>query len=210
MGCFTNDIAEYYDSVAYEFSLKHEWVGEDLAVLRRFVATLGLSNITRLIDIGCGPAKTAYFFAEAGFEVLALDPSVEMLNVARSSYAHPRITYRQLTLEELLSDHPCNEPVGLLLLFSLIHYPRERFISLMGAVHETFPVGTALLLASQANDPEVLETPLAGRLPVCCWRVQDLHRTLETIGYEIVSSYTRPPRHTEIPRQKHFTEMRIR
>lgn len=55
----------------------------------------------RVLDLGCGVGQLARHIAEAGAsEVVAIDLSERMLEIAKREFAHPRVTHRQLSIEE--------------------------------------------------------------------------------------------------------------
>lgn len=55
---------------------------------------------SRVLDLGCGAGQLAYYLAEAGAqEVIGLDLSERMLQVARTERAHPRVTYVRQSME---------------------------------------------------------------------------------------------------------------
>ena len=54
------------------------------------------------LDLGCGAGQLTHYLAEAGAaEVVGVDISERMLALAASERAHPRVTYRRATMEEL-------------------------------------------------------------------------------------------------------------
>lgn len=59
----------------------------------------------RVLDLGCGAGQLAFHIARAGAEeVVAIDASERMLEVARSRRAHRRVSYRLGTMEEASFD----------------------------------------------------------------------------------------------------------
>lgn len=54
------------------------------ALIRRVAAVTGLGVRHRVLDLGCGPAPLARAFAPLAGEVVAMDPSAEMLTQARA------------------------------------------------------------------------------------------------------------------------------
>jgi len=58
---------------------------------------LSLPNIAckRALDVGCGSGRDAFWMAQQGLAVDAIDGSAEMLNEARTQQSHPLIHYIQ-------------------------------------------------------------------------------------------------------------------
>ena len=52
----------------------------------------------RILDLGCGPGRSAAIFADAGFSVLAVDAVAEMVALAAR---HPAVEARQATFEDI-------------------------------------------------------------------------------------------------------------
>ncbi|WP_428491107.1 class I SAM-dependent methyltransferase [Rhodopila sp.] len=55
-----------------------------LALIRRVADVTGLGSHHRVLDLGCGPGSLARSFAPLAREVVAMDPSAEMLTTARA------------------------------------------------------------------------------------------------------------------------------
>lgn len=65
-----------------------------------FVELLGDVSGRRVLDLGCGGGQLAYYLADAGAaEVIGIDASERMLDVARARWAHPRVSYRRESME---------------------------------------------------------------------------------------------------------------
>ncbi|SLN29386.1 class I SAM-dependent DNA methyltransferase [Pseudooctadecabacter jejudonensis] len=69
-----------YDAKAQDYADHFDSAGKPGAHLRRFMAALPTGG--RVLDLGCGPANASRFMIEAGFDVMALDASAEMVRVA--------------------------------------------------------------------------------------------------------------------------------
>ena len=54
------------------------------ALIRRVAEVTGLGSHHRVLDLGCGPGSLARSFAPLAREVVAMDPSAEMLTAARA------------------------------------------------------------------------------------------------------------------------------
>lgn len=205
-----HEIIQYYDGVAQEYDRKYDWSGTDIEALSHFADTLSDSNITTLMDIGCGPAKAAVFFAERNYTVIAVDGSEQMLEVARRERPHPNISYICQTLEEILEKGESLGPTGILLLFTLIHYNKDQVLTLLHRIYNLFPPGSVILLASQLGETQRIVSPITNReLPVYCWGRDELDSNIEKLGYKIIHCSTREPRATELQRHKYFLEIKI-
>lgn len=66
-----------------------------------FVEVLGNVSGRRVLDLGCGGGQLAFYLAEAGaVEVVGIDASERMLDVARAQWMHPRVSYRRESMED--------------------------------------------------------------------------------------------------------------
>ena len=55
-----------------------------------------------ILDLGCGAGQLAHHLAMRGAaEVIAVDVSERMLELARTQFAHPRVTYTRAAIEDL-------------------------------------------------------------------------------------------------------------
>ena len=77
----------------------------------------------RVLDLGCGGGQLAVYLADAGArEVVGIDSSERMLEVARTRNAHPRVNYRSEAMED--ADFPA-ESFDLLVSSLALHYVRD-------------------------------------------------------------------------------------
>ena len=66
------------------------------------LALLPEAHGRRVLDLGCGAGQLAHHLATRGAaEVVGIDVSERMLAVARSDFAHPRITYSRAAIEDV-------------------------------------------------------------------------------------------------------------
>ena len=55
----------------------------------------------RVLDLGCGAGQLARYLATRGAaEVIGVDVSERMLELARAQWAHPRVSYQRMAIEE--------------------------------------------------------------------------------------------------------------
>ncbi len=67
-----------------------------------FMALLPPIAGSRVLDLGCGAGQLSYHLALAGAsEVIGIDLSERMLELATTKRAHPRVTYRRQAMEDV-------------------------------------------------------------------------------------------------------------
>ena len=91
----------YFDAqylLEYEplFSLER-----DRVEVARLLDVLGLPSGSRVLDVPCGQGRHAHLLAEAGFDVVGLDYSTELLARARSRGTGARLHYRRGDMRKL-------------------------------------------------------------------------------------------------------------
>ena len=121
-----NGTLRVYDQMADEYM---ELVGQSEPIeLAEFIKSA--TPKSRILDLGCGPGHHAALMARAGFDVLAVDGSSEM--VARAS-RHPGVNAIQATFDDI----PTFGPVGgIWASFSLLHAPRNDLHRHLEALNE--------------------------------------------------------------------------
>lgn len=97
----------------------------DAEVTRRL---LGQPRVPVLVEAGCGTGKNTDFFGQIASEVLALDFSAGMLDVARVRVSAPHVAFRQADLREAW---PCPPARADLVSFNLVLEHIEDLSSMM-------------------------------------------------------------------------------
>ena len=80
-------IPQPYDPERYRSAAAHYECGRvpyAPALIRRVAEAVGLGRPHRVLDLGCGPGPLARLFAPFAQEVVAMDPTPEMLSTARA------------------------------------------------------------------------------------------------------------------------------
>lgn len=106
-----------YDARAEEYATS--FCGQETidAQLQSFLDAL--PEKADLLDLGCGPGRSAMLMAQAGHTVLATDASAEMIRIAA---AHPGVTARQAVFDDISGRALFD---GVWANFSLLHAPPE-------------------------------------------------------------------------------------
>jgi ubiquinone/menaquinone biosynthesis C-methylase UbiE len=102
-----------------------------------------------VVDVGCGTGHVTHDLASAGLEVVGVDPSPGMLEIARRS--HPDICYVEgdASLAALDDDRPL---AGVLARYSLIHVPPAEIPDVVGRWVRRLQPGARVMVALQCSD----------------------------------------------------------
>lgn len=110
------------------------------------VQLLGDVSGRRVLDLGCGAGQLAYYLAGAGAaEVVGIDASERMLDVARARWAHPRVSYRRESMED--ADFP-PEAFDLVVSSLALHYVRD-YAGLVGRIARWLTPGGLLVYSTE-------------------------------------------------------------
>lgn len=137
----------------------------------------------RVLEVGCGTGRLAAALAERGARVWAVDPSDEMLAVARS-HAGPRVNFKRADAERLPFKEGWFERAVLRLVVHLVDRPRA-----FGELRRVLAPGGRVVLASFS--PEHFEQDWLHELFPAIYEVDrsrfpdedELRAELETAGF---------------------------
>src|SRR5689334_14151199 len=124
-----SNLRDSYDQVAEEYitrffhELEHKPLDREL--LDRFA--LEVRGLGPACDMGCGPGHVANYLHKRGIEVLGIDLSPRMVELARQ--LSPDIEFRQGNMSSLNVDDEAWG--GIVAFYSIIHIPREKVIHVL-------------------------------------------------------------------------------
>lgn len=141
-----------YDTVAEDYA---ELLRDDLAdsefdraMLGVFAAQVAKGGGGLVGDLGCGPGRIAGYLAGLGLDVVGVDLSPRMVEVARRD--HPAVRFEVASMAALPFGD--GELAGALAWYSVIHTPDERQPELYAEFARVVRPGGPLLLAFQVGD----------------------------------------------------------
>ena len=147
-----------YDTVAAEYATLLAGALEanpfDRAVLDLFAdlvrtATVG-GDVTRVVEVGCGPGRITGYLAGLGLDMLGIDLSPAMIEQARKR--HPAIDFRVGDMTALDRDLPAGGAAGLVAWYALIHIPPTEHPAVLAGFRRVLAPGGHLLLAFHTGD----------------------------------------------------------
>lgn len=152
---------ESYDTVAADYArllpaLNAE-TSLDIAMIDSFASRCASADLGPVVDAGCGTGRVTSHLDGRGLEVLGIDLSAGMVEVARRDYPHLR--FEVGALEEL----PVREDSvgGLLAWYSLIHTAPSRLPAIFASFARALRQGAWMLTAFQAGDAQRVDRTTA-------------------------------------------------
>lgn len=103
----------------------------------------------KIIDIGCGPGRDAKIFTDMGAEVVGVDFSSKMIELAKHNA--PEASFHVMDIESLA--FPSETFDGAWANCSLLHIPKVQIPAVLGNIHSILkPQGILFLSLKQGND----------------------------------------------------------
>jgi SAM-dependent methyltransferase len=118
-----------------------------VALLADEIAASGLTG--PVVDVGCGTGHVTAELAASGLDVVGIDPSHGMLEIARRSHPDVRFAAGDARLEGLADNRPL---AGLLARFSLIHVPPGDVPAVTRSWASRLQPGARVMVAFQCAD----------------------------------------------------------
>ena len=107
-----------YNEYAEKYFQSHHSAEAIKNLLELFIENL---DGKRILDVGCGPGRDAKFFADLGYEVVGIDLSEKLLEIARKNV--PKAKFYLMDMRNL--DFPNNYFDGIWACASFLHVPRK-------------------------------------------------------------------------------------
>jgi SAM-dependent methyltransferase len=154
------DVRESYDfaAVAYADHLADELAQKplDRHLLNRFAEEVRGRGL--VADLGCGPGHVAHYLREQGADVLGIDLSERMIEVARRR--NPGIDFRVGDMTKL--DLPDGALAGVVSFYSIVHFAPAELDAVMLEIRRVLAAGGSALLSFHIGDEVVHVDDLFG------------------------------------------------
>jgi SAM-dependent methyltransferase len=170
-----DDIRTSYDTVATSYA---ELVADGAdGEPESFDLLAKLAADGPVLDVGCGPGRTTGLLAARGLQVIGIDLSPGMIEVARRD--HPELDFRVGTMTGL--DLPDDEFGGVLSWWSIIHLPRDVVPQAFAEFHRVLAPDGVLMLGFHVGEESTHKTSGYGGHPMNIY----VHRWTSTALTEI-------------------------
>jgi SAM-dependent methyltransferase len=188
------EVQSSYDRVAEEYArrifgeLEHKPF--DRQLLDRFAARV--QKLGPACDLGCGPGHVARYLHERGVQVVGVDLSPAMVELARR--LNPDIEFRQGNMLALdVADAAFG---GIAALYSIIHIPTTEVPAALAEMKRVLRPGGLLLLSFHVGNETVHLDEWWGH-PISVdfqfFRTEELADSLRAAGFEIEEIVEREP-----------------
>jgi SAM-dependent methyltransferase len=198
------DVVAGYDMVAEEYAthffdeLSHKPF--DCQLLTEFSQ---LTPEGRICDMGCGPGHVARFLSELGLNVLGVDISQAMVQVARR--LNPGIVFEQGNMLRL--QFPDASFAGIAAFYSLIHIERSGVPLALEELFRVLAPGGRLLASFHVGEGEVHRKEFLGQdvpFHASFFGIEEMTECLTKAGFLIDETFDRPPYEFEYPSQRAY------
>jgi len=160
-----------------------------------------LSNQQKILDVGCGSGRDSVFFANQGFEVVAIDGSQNVIDLAKQT--DTRIDWQCLRFHEIAKQSLQNHFTGIWACASLLHVPFDELPKLLndlilciksdGILYASFKYGDAerekdgrFFCDMNEQRWKLIEEQLDSAKPVMIWQTLDNRVDRQEIWWNIL------------------------
>jgi SAM-dependent methyltransferase len=183
-----------YDSIAEEYAkriydeLAHKPLDREL--LARFAAHVEKSGT--VCDLGCGPGHVAAYLAHCGVQVIGIDLSARMVEIARK--LNPSIQFTQGDMLRLQVED--GAWAGIAAMYSIIHFPPQELPAVFREMHRALGPEGWLLLGFHRGE-EVIHLDEWWGIPVCLdayfFEPKQIAQLIEAAGFNVQEIIEREP-----------------
>lgn len=173
------------------------------AMLNTFAELVRAHRVELVADVGCGPGHVAAHLHSLGVDVIGVDLSPAMVELARQSYPELRFEVGSMTSLDL----PDGALGGIVAWYSIIHLPPEQLARAFAEFHRVLVPGGQLLLAFQVGDERLHITQAFGHaVSVDAYRLppDGVGEQLAMADFEVHARLLREPGPSERVRQAYL------
>ncbi|MFE1175444.1 class I SAM-dependent DNA methyltransferase [Streptomyces sp. NPDC058773] len=193
--------AEAFDAIGDRYDEAFPYKEGQLAAAEWLIGALPAG--ARVLDLGSGTGlPTARQLVEAGFEVVGVDLSRGMVDLARKHV--PGATFHRLDIADLGPDgpHDLGRFGAVVAFFSLLMLPRAEIPDALRTVHDLLIPRGLFTLSMVEADVDDFKIPFLGNaIRVSGYLRDDLRKVVEEADFKVIeeSSYSYAPAISDVP-----------
>lgn len=181
-------VAEHYAALLPDLAVE---ASSDVAMIKGFTARCLGGGAGLVADVGCGAGRVTAHLAGAGLDVLGLDLSAAMVDVARRT--HPRLRFEVAAMQALPLDDA--SLAGALCWYGLIHTPPDGLGEVAVELARVVRTGGHVLAAFQVGDGDHVDRSEAYGHPVTLTSFRHdpdhVRDVLAAAGFDVAAPSTR-------------------
>jgi 2-polyprenyl-3-methyl-5-hydroxy-6-metoxy-1,4-benzoquinol methylase len=190
---------DYYETYAKDFF--SQTINVDMQnVYQPFLENLPSGKQT-ILDIGCGSGRDSVFFANKGFEVVAIDGSKSLIDLAKQT--DTRINWQCLRFDQIAKQSWQNQFTGIWACASLLHVPFDDLPKILndllsclrptGILYASFKYGNSerkkdgrFFCDMNEERWQLIENQLNNAKPLKFWQTIDNRKNLQDIWFNLI------------------------
>jgi SAM-dependent methyltransferase len=189
-----HDLKDSYDQVAEEYiarifhELEHKPL--DREILDRFAANV--QGLGPVCDMGCGPGHVSRYLHDQGVNVLGIDLSPRMVELAWQ--LNPGIEFRQGNM--LALDVEDETWGGIVAFYALIHIPRDQVVRALQELRRVLRPNGNLLVSFHLGPEDIHLDEWWGKkvsVDFIFFQREEMAGFVQSAGFEITDVIERPP-----------------
>lgn len=171
-----------YDKTAVEY-YKRVSEFELLPEITEFIETVKTDG--EILDLGCGPGHHSKYFSNLGFDVVGIDLSVEMIEIAKE--VSEESTFRVMDILDLSFEKDSFD--GIWASASLLHVPKKKIKSVLIKLNEILTSqGVLYISLKEGKGSELLSDIRYGGVDkfYVYYQLDEIQNILKDVGFDIL------------------------
>lgn len=183
---------EVYDEISTSYATKFNEPSDNIDDFLKLIGKGG-----KILDAGCGPGVDVAYIASKGFDVIGIDLSEKMLEIAKRK--NPRIYFQKADIRKL--NFKPNTFDGIIASFSLIHIPKKDVNKTVDNFYKLLkPRGVIYIGIQEGKSQEIFLTePLKPdeKIFLNIISAKEIKEILTKAGFIVLNEFSRPAENKE-------------
>ena len=188
----SKQITEVYDEISTSYATKFNEPSDNIDDFLKLIGKGG-----KILDAGCGPGVDVVYIASKGFDVIGVDLSEKMLEIAKRK--NPRIFFQKADIRKL--NFKPNTFDGVIASFSLIHIPKKDVNKTVDNFYKLLkPRGVIYIGIQEGKSQEIfLIEPLKPdeKIFLNIISAREIKEILTKAGFIVLDEFSRPAENKE-------------
>ncbi len=183
----SKQITKVYDEISTPYATKFNEPSDNIDDFLKLIGKGG-----KILDAGCGPGVDVAYVASKGFDIIGIDFSEKMLEIAKRG--NPKIYFRKADIRKL--NFKPNTFDGIIASFSIIHIPKKNINKTVDNFYKLLkPNGVIYIGIQEGKSQEIFLTePLKPdeKIFLNIISAREIKEILTKAGFIILDEFSRP------------------